>query len=658
MATSARRPTQSLPPGLKTRPSNKNAHPAAAAGVAPKPRGTREEQQRNRQRREQEKLNVQENEAQARARAARIEEDLEEEDTHRNATANHPPSHNIAAFQPSIVETDKTSGPKKSSTPAFRPERDDSASSSDEYAQPDSSEDDDDDDHLQAEVVEEENQAAVKRRGKKSMFHREDITALRTSDPRPKVVKRKAQPALTTTAIKKHKKSQRGTAFTTKWVAENKAASARLVAVAKEKNEVVDDESLVQMGGISSDDDDGVEKAALNAVSTGPRGKTTVAPTNVKITPGHQTLTKTELRGGAKKWNLSHIPAEAKIKFSEEVVPSAKAVVGTLSPWATIDSKSLQKIMNEVFGEGVYEVRTGDAWNGLLSYRIQSWRNLFATKASLAVARYFDDPSHGLTTAEARLEAVKWWLDFQGEEGKETAPYQFKKCVEDEDEGVRRARGFCQAPFVIETFALAHLDYIKPEFWPQANDLPQKRPIGAMILSLQAVEHALREYEDNGNRNEGVAGQFSFDNYGDCRVFTDVKGRSVKKFVPRASRYIAPIKNLKVGHWVKILRDAQAILAEIPKGRKKGRKSSSTESLDAMDVEQHVKAFVVESDSQLSGSSDEGSESDGDKLKEQGLGLSHLAFVYRAPANSFSNPAESSSECGDSNKENWDPRNL
>ncbi|KAG6806456.1 hypothetical protein H0H92_011270, partial [Tricholoma furcatifolium] len=336
---------------------------------------------------------------------------------------------------------------------------------------------------------------------------------------------------------------------------------AKSVAIAKEKNNQADD-SLVRMGGITSDEEDEeAEQVAFNAAASVPRGKANVMPSNIRITPGKQVMTKTDLRGGSKKWNLNHIPTDAKDVFSDKVVPLVKAKVGTMEPWASIDLKGLQKIVDDVFGDEGYELSAGDAWTSLISYRLQSWRNRFAAKARKAVARYFDDPQNNLQTAEARLEAVKEWLDFEGADGEGTAPYQFKKCIYDED-NICRTRGFCQAPFIIETFALAHLKYINSVVVLWADDPPHKQPIGAMILSLQAVEHALRQYEEDGFCDEGSTAQFSFDNYSDCTLVQEVNGRSIQTFDPRASRYIAPIHDgFEERHWANIFRNAQEVLA-------------------------------------------------------------------------------------------------
>ncbi|KAG6805002.1 hypothetical protein H0H92_001218, partial [Tricholoma furcatifolium] len=114
-------------------------------------------------------------------------------------------------------------------------------------------------------------------------------------------------------------------------------------------------------------------------------------------------------------------------------------------------------------------------------------------------------------------------------------------------------------------------------------------PIGAIILALQAVcslplqsttsntvfkvEHALKQYELDGTRRVDTSkkGEFSFDNYGDTSVLKrNPGGRMVDTFEPRASRYIASVRNLdRMKHWGPILEEAcQIVLERKAKGRR------------------------------------------------------------------------------------------
>ncbi|KAG6808920.1 hypothetical protein H0H92_002376 [Tricholoma furcatifolium] len=298
-------------------------------------------------------------------------------------------------------------------------------------------------------------------------------------------------------------------------------------------------------------------------------------------------------------------------------MPLVKAKVGTMAPWATINLKDLQMIVDGVYGWDVYGLQVGDAWTGLLAQLI-----CFQSKSCSYLMLYFDDPKNNLLTAEARLEAVTKWLNFEGTEGEETAVYQFKKCVYDED-------NICQT---------------------RAHDSLHKQPIGAMILSLQVVEHVLREYEEDGTRDKGGAGQFSFDNYGDCTTVKEVNGHTTKTFDSRAS--------LEERHWKKIFHDAQEVLANNPKGRKKGRGSASTLSSEVDHENQYVKTFIIKSDSELSGSSNDGDDAEDARRHGsrdvQGSGSWCALLLKFGLIDSTSGHADSA--MGDGDKENMDPR--
>ncbi|KAG6823564.1 hypothetical protein H0H92_009767, partial [Tricholoma furcatifolium] len=386
-------------------------------------------------------------------------------------------------------------------------------------------------------------------------------------------------------------------AFDAKWLESSKERSARVVAAAAEAKQ--EDDSLVSVGGFIEDsEDDEVEKKAVTAAGTYVMNLKKAPTPMVKIVSTKHVLTKTEIRGGTKKWNLHHLPKGTSEAFTQKVVPRAKAKVGTLAPWANLTIEDIQAIVDMVYGSGVHVVEAGDAWSDLISYRIHNWRNGFASEACKVVDAYLNDPDNleALGTPEARLEAVKGWLDWQGEEGEETAPYQFKECREGSD-GRRKKRGFCESAFIVHTFALAHIYYICP---PDPQDLDDDMPIGAMILALQAVEHALKQYELDGTRRVDTSkkGEFSFDNYGDTSLPKRNRGgRMVDTFEPRASRYIASVKNLdRIKHWGPILEEACTIVLERKGTSRRGRKSHGASYAKPEPSKPVVKEFVIVSD--------------------------------------------------------------
>ncbi|KAG6824364.1 hypothetical protein H0H92_007095, partial [Tricholoma furcatifolium] len=348
----SKKPTQPLPPALQTCTANSQVRPGVAAGVAPKSRASRAEAQENCERLAQKKQDQEKKQAEARARAAAIEDQLQDDDLQRDQEANHPPYRTNEAFRPPATSTTERRIPKRQGGPshahAIVPDGIDELSSGEDYQPPSNSSEDEHDG--EDDIVDDDEEQPVKR-GKKSKVRRKDISALRTmaDGVRSGVVeKRKASEPSTTPALKKTKKNNsKGSLFDPKWLVAHREASVKAVAAANELNK--DDDSLVKMGGIVDDDDnDKAERDALKTASHMPRERSAIPLSTVKIFPGKTTITKTDLRGGAKKWNLDHLPnsSKTKSKFTNEVVPQAKQKVSTLAPWANLSTKDLQHIID------------------------------------------------------------------------------------------------------------------------------------------------------------------------------------------------------------------------------------------------------------------------------------------------------------------------
>lgn len=77
--------------------------------------------------------------------------------------------------------------------------------------------------------------------------------------------------------------------------------------------------------------------------------------------------TKKELRGGANKWQLKHLPEGADSDaFTLLVTPLAKIKAGTLDPWASLTTMHIQDIVDDVYGPGRFKVEDDDVWCGLV----------------------------------------------------------------------------------------------------------------------------------------------------------------------------------------------------------------------------------------------------------------------------------------------------
>ncbi|KAG6823689.1 hypothetical protein H0H92_009345 [Tricholoma furcatifolium] len=183
---------QQLPPGLKTRAKNKETHPAQAAGVTPKPRRSQKEAEDNCRQLAQAKQDKKAADLALKARVAEIEDQMREEDTQRDATANHPPRSTAEAFRPprpNLRSQTPALKKKASISPVLSNELSDD--SGNEYVPPpapenkdaDTGDDDSEgDDEGENEVDDDEEQEEPGRCGRNKNPRRSDISNLRKTD--------------------------------------------------------------------------------------------------------------------------------------------------------------------------------------------------------------------------------------------------------------------------------------------------------------------------------------------------------------------------------------------------------------------------------------------------------------------------------------------
>ncbi|KAJ6622611.1 hypothetical protein B0H10DRAFT_1944515 [Mycena sp. CBHHK59/15] len=106
---------------------------------------------------------------------------------------------------------------------------------------------------------------------------------------------------------------------------------------------------MTQYGGPALDDDvDEQLEHPMPAV----KGKRKCVPQDsiVKIAPVPQKpLTKKDQRGNALKWTLKHPPRSTAPQFTNEIVPLARELLGTLEPWVVLTVPQMQGIVNRVY---------------------------------------------------------------------------------------------------------------------------------------------------------------------------------------------------------------------------------------------------------------------------------------------------------------------
>lgn len=73
-----------------------------------------------------------------------------------------------------------------------------------------------------------------------------------------------------------------------------------------------------------------------------------------------------EARGGDDNWALKHLPEQARIPYTNIVVPLARKKAGSLDPWESLTVEHIQDIVDHVFGKQ-YKVTRDGVWYGLVS---------------------------------------------------------------------------------------------------------------------------------------------------------------------------------------------------------------------------------------------------------------------------------------------------
>ncbi|KAF8811831.1 hypothetical protein BYT27DRAFT_7088633 [Phlegmacium glaucopus] len=334
---------------------------------------------------------------------------------------------------------------------------------------------------------------------------------------------------------------------------------------------VDNDNSMVRYGGMVGDsEEDDLERIAAVISASGKSSKKKALPAMIKIsaaTSAPGPVTKKALRGGANKWNLNHLPGpERQVvqkTFTQVVVPLAKAMAGTMVPWSELSVVHVQSLIDKAFGENLHVVQRDDVWCGLISYRLNSWRNGFGTTAATAVRSYIQENEENFENDAMTLEAS----------------------------------GCFQHPLIMYTLAHGHFADFDDVPNPETLD-KSELPSGALILALQAVYHAFGSWRTGKYiKDASPKGFFSADIYGDgIRREADGNGKMKARtvHVNTASQYLPTLKALTMDHWVKIFNDVREIL-EQGKKRKRSKSISSRASSDAYD-EAETHEYILLSD--------------------------------------------------------------
>ncbi|KAJ7465495.1 hypothetical protein FB451DRAFT_1369850 [Mycena latifolia] len=386
-----------------------------------------------------------------------------------------------------------------------------------------------------------------------------------------------------------------------------------------------DDDSMVAPGGPALDDDLDEE---VERPKKGKKQKGVPAAPPLIIQPiAAKAPTRKALRNGAATWNLNHLPRGTSDEFTSEVIPLVRELAGAVPPWAALNVEQIQGVVDRVYGKGKHTVTLEGPWYGLVSYRMNDWHNKFAAQAlkgmDVLVESYGvkagdgsdselsggeESDVHPVTPTAPAPDPVSAAAENTTDDSVTNAPKPF---VLDTPEGVRDfvkwalqrhdngtmafqwktwgngidKKGFLQSHLIRYTFAY-HLSCLAaiPGSYPRS----QAPAIGALLLSMQAVEHALNLWKTGVYVNtHGNSTHFSVENWGDCVGPADQR-TGERKLVRRATKYVTTVQKWKKEQQWDELITAASEFVEVGRKRGAASRSASEASGDELVPEEDV----------------------------------------------------------------------
>ncbi|KAK2464469.1 hypothetical protein APHAL10511_003512 [Amanita phalloides] len=137
-------------------------------------------------------------------------------------------------------------------------------------------------------------------------------------------------------------------------------------------------------------------------------------------------------------------------------------------------------------------------------------------------------------------------------------------------------KGLCQNDLILSTFANGHITQLRQ----LEADLENGKPVGVLLLAMQAVGCALQCWE-SGELSDEKPKHFSLENYGDTRITVKMDGPLKKVKVQHATVFASSLCNMSDAHWVNIISKVQKHLLRdrnnaIPQSRDHSGTGSST----------------------------------------------------------------------------------
>ncbi|KAF8328738.1 hypothetical protein F5887DRAFT_1082943 [Amanita rubescens] len=324
-----------------------------------------------------------------------------------------------------------------------------------------------------------------------------------------------------------------------------------------------DNNDVVKFGGYVDDDEsDEVEIKAAKVERT--KRSKDENMTKIEANPAAPKPMADGLPAGVKNWSLKYLPDDIRRDFEEVVAPRMRKKIGSLPPWESLEITDIQAIVDDVYGKGTHVVTKNSFWVRLANARVNTWRRGFVEAAKSSIEILFADYPDHFSSTETKGTTVQFWLTKTHDE--ETFVYQWREY----DSENRKRKGFLAAPCIADTLGAGHFAKL-PE---TLIDFSEEKPVGALVLAAQAVEHVLQQYTTG--KFVKSAKEFSAENYANKEHHVVEPGqhrRLYKKVVTHVTTTMTDsIEEFSETHWKVILDDAYKHYKKLEKkngGKKK-----------------------------------------------------------------------------------------
>ncbi|KAK2467395.1 hypothetical protein APHAL10511_000630 [Amanita phalloides] len=222
-------------------------------------------------------------------------------------------------------------------------------------------------------------------------------------------------------------------------------------------------------------------------------------------------------------------------------------------PWGNLNITTIQAIVDQIYGISKYEVTEDGPWFGLVTQCLQTWWNNIATKASEVIKHFINDHKDDLTTKELIGDQIEAYLQrkpvYLGSK-LYTYAYQWAEW----NNGIN-SKGFGEGVLVLSTFANGYL----AQLGQFDEGLENEKPVGALILAMQAVGWALEQWKTSELLvNKDKLNHFSADNYNDIKKKDDNSKKTI--CIHHVTVFVRSLHELSTVHWKMIISSAHEYL--------------------------------------------------------------------------------------------------